>query len=346
MRYLGLSAAFAAFALAGCMHGVGGETAAAVAKPQAEAPDPAVIHANANRVGDIGYTEGYFGEGETRLHYVEAGSGPLIILYHGFPSFWYSWFDQMEALKGEYRVVAVDGLGSGLSAKPLGLEHYDIAILAAQLDAFSRHIGGDEKYILMGHDWGSVLALSYAQAYPDRLHKVVGMSAPPLNHMLNYVGNDPEQQRRTEYMQRFKVTTLEMLQATNAAEVVAQRSYAALAERGDLTQEEVALFHADLSSNERLHAAMHWYRANIPAFDAVADEDMWPGPDKRIAMPGLFIWGDKDQIFVDELIDRISVVEPMVETVRIPGVNHWVTMEDSELTTQAIKDFLADQSGE
>ncbi len=147
-----------------------------------EQTDPAVTYANANRDGDIAYKQGYFGSGETRLHYVEAGEGPLVILHHGWPSFWYSWFDQMEMLKSNYRVVAVDGLGSGLSAKPHDLEPYKLSALAKQLDDLARHLGGEEKFILIGHDWGSVLTLSYAQAYPERLHKVVGMNAPPLKH--------------------------------------------------------------------------------------------------------------------------------------------------------------------
>jgi pimeloyl-ACP methyl ester carboxylesterase len=306
----------------------------------ADAPDPAVTYANANRAGDIPYTEGYFGTGDNRLHYVEAGSGPLIILYHGFPSFWYSWFDQMEVLKADYRVVAVDGLGSGLSAKPLNLEPYDIANLAAQLDAFSRHLGGDDKYILIGHDWGSVLALSYAQAYPDRLHKVVGMNAPPLNLMLDYAATDPEQQRRSAYMQRFKVTTLEMLEAGNVAERVAVDSYKALGERGDLDPAELALFNQALASNTTLYAAMNWYRANVPPFDEATDDDKWPGPDARISVPGLFVWGDRDEVFVPALIAQIEIDEPMVKVVTLPGVNHWTPMENSAPATAAIVDFL------
>ncbi|MEM9507162.1 MAG: alpha/beta fold hydrolase, partial [Cyanobacteria bacterium P01_E01_bin.35] len=140
------------------------------------------------------------------LHYVEAGQGPLIILYHGFPSFWYSWFDQMEVLKGQYRVVAVDGLGSGLSAKPQESEPYKLKALSKQLDDLARHLAGDEKYVLIGHDWGSVLALSYAQAYPDRLHKVIGMNAPLLNMFLKFLAQSPEQQNRSAYMTRIKLT--------------------------------------------------------------------------------------------------------------------------------------------
>lgn len=348
MRHLGLAAATSAIMLGGCgqPNAERPRTLLPTAEQAVEAPDPAVTYANAHRSGDVGYTEGYFGDGDTRLHYVEAGSGSLVILYHGFPSFWYSWFDQMEALKSDYRVVAIDGLGSGLSAKPLGLEHYDIAKLAAQLDVFSRRIGGGEKYVLIGHDWGSVLALSYAQAYPDRLHKVVGMSAPPLNLFLAYAATDPEQQRRSEYMQRFKVTSLEMLEAANAAPGVAQRSYEALGERGDLSPEEVELFRSALSSNATLYAAMNWYRANIPPFDAVTDEDLWPAPDARIEVPGLFIWGEKDEVFVEPLIDSIEHVEPNLRTVVLPGINHWTSMEKSEVATRTILEFLASEPGE
>lgn len=305
-----------------------------------EGSDPAVLFANANRAGGISYTEGYFGTGDERLHYVEAGSGPLVILYHGFPSFWYSWFDQMEVLKADYRVVAVDGLGSGLSAKPLQLEPYEIANLAAQLDAFSRHLGGDDKYILIGHDWGSVLALSYAQAYPNRLRKVIGMNAPPLNLMLKHTATDKEQQRRSDYMQRFRVTTLEMLEAGNAAERVATDSYKALGERGDLEPTEIELFKHALSSNTTLYTAMNWYRANVPTFEEATDEDMWPGPGSRISVPGLFIWGERDEVFVPELIAKIEVEEPNVDVVILPGVNHWTSMENSGPATAAIVEFL------
>ena len=309
-----------------------------------EKPDPAVIFANKNRKGDIAYREGYFGSGETRLHYVEAGEGPLIIFYHGFPSFWYSWFDQMEALKTSYRVVAVDGLGYGLSGRPADLELYDIANLTAQLDAFSRHLGSDEKYILIGHDWGSVLAFSYAQAYPKRLHKVVGMSAPPLNLLLKHTATDKEQQRRTQYMQRFKTITLEMLKASNAAQTVGFRSYRNLAARGDLTSEELELFRTALAENETIDAGMNWYRANIPAFDDVKDEDLWPAPDAKIDMPGLFITGDQDKIFVEALIDKVDDAGPHMRTVILKGINHWTSMEQPDQATREIVKFLKEES--
>jgi len=311
-------------------------------KAAVQSPDPAVTFANTNRSGDIAYKEGYFGSGQARLHYVEAGEGPLVILYHGFPSFWYSWFDQMEALKEKYRVVAVDGLGSGLSAKPQNLEPYDIANLAAQLDALSRQLGGDEKYILVGHDWGSVLALSYAQAYPHRLQKVIGMNAPPLNMFLKFLKTSPEQQQRSSYMVRIKNTAFQQLQKTGGGKRIAEGAYANLLKRGDLTPEETALFHDALSCPESMYAAMNWYRANIPAWENISGEDMWPSPDATIDLPTLVIWGEKDRVAVPELVEQLATSSRNLKFVNLPGLNHWTSMEQPDQATKAILDFLAE----
>ncbi len=309
-----------------------------------EQSDPAVLFANANKAGAIGYQEGYFGSGDNRLHYVEAGQGPLIILYHGFPSFWYSWFDQMEALKEQYRVVAVDGLGSGLSAKPQNVGPYKLAALSKQLDDLSRHLGGDEKYILIGHDWGSVLALSYAQAYPQRLHKVIGMNAPPLNMFLKFLSESPEQQQRSTYMIRIKDTTIKQIQATDGGKRLAQLGYSKLASRGDLSEEEVALFGAAMADPKTAYAMMNWYRANIPAWDQITEDDMWPSPDATIDVPALVIWGEKDRVAVPELVSLLANASSKLKFVNLPEVDHWTSMEQPEKANQAILDFLNKKS--
>ena len=329
---------FVFFVLAACT--TVDEPAVATTPAGEEAGDPAVVFANANRTGEIGYKEGYFGSGDTRLHYVEAGEGPLVILYHGFPSFWYSWFDQMEALKGNYRVVAVDGLGSGLSAKPQNIEPYKLSKLAKQIDGLARHLAGDEKFVLIGHDWGSVLALSFAQAYPERLHKVVGMNAPPLNMFLKHLTNSPEQQQRSSYMVRIKESTIERLRSMGGGRGIAESAYAKLAERGDLKPEEVELFHNGMSSPETMFAMMNWYRANIPAWDKISDTDMWPSSDANIDVPALVVWGEKDRVAVPELVDKLANSSSNLKFVNLKGLNHWTSMEQPHLATEEITSFL------
>ena len=78
-----------------------------------------------------GLREGYAEIGDVRLHYVEAGEGPLIVLLHGFPEFWYAWRQQIEPLVAAgFRVVAPDTRGYNLSSKPEGVASYDISLLA------------------------------------------------------------------------------------------------------------------------------------------------------------------------------------------------------------------------
>jgi ribosomal protein L37E len=81
-----------------------------------------------------GVREGYADLGEVQLHYVEAGDGPLVILLHGFPEFWYGWRLQIKALAAAgFRVVAPDMRGYNLSSRPEGVDHYDIARLAGDV---------------------------------------------------------------------------------------------------------------------------------------------------------------------------------------------------------------------
>jgi epoxide hydrolase 4 len=302
--------------------------------------DPAVRYANANKAGEIGYKQGWFGEGDTRLHYVEAGKGPLILFYHGFPSSWFAWFDQMEALKGEYRVVAVDGLGAGLSAKPQALEPYHVEQLAKQLDQLARHLNGNKRFILVGHDWGAALSLAYAQGYPKRLNAVIGLSAPPYNLFLDLVKGDAAQQVRSQYMQRFRGLTLDNIRAGNLGGQIAKSAYASLTAANMISADEEALFVQTLSDPETMNAAMHWYRANIPPFADIDDSIRWPRHNRPIKVPTLLLWGEKDDVFVPAMFDKMPQYARELTVVKLPGVGHWASMDSPQLANRAIADFL------
>lgn len=302
--------------------------------------DPAVQYAESVSQFKLNYREGYFEDGPERLHFVEAGNGPLIILYHGFPSYWLSWREQFEAFAPHYRVIAVDGLGAGLSSKPDDLSLYKAEALAAQLDRFAHAVAPDEKFILIGHDWGSVLSLSYAQSRPDRLHGVVGMSAPPMNNLLAQLKNNPKQQANSEYMQRFKHTTRAQIEANRIAQRIARESYARLKTDSELTPREIELFHEVVGQTDAVNSGMNWYRANIPAWDDIDDASQWPGAAIRLKVPALYIHGERDMIFRPEVLDAMLEAEPMMEIVRLPGVGHWTSMEQPELANAAIQQFI------
>ena len=102
-------------------------------------------------------THGYAtSEGGVKIHYASLGSGPLVVMIHGFPDFWYSWRHQMAALADRFQVVAIDQRGYNLSDKPKGVESYDAALLVGDVAAVVRHLGRDRATIV-GHDWGGVV---------------------------------------------------------------------------------------------------------------------------------------------------------------------------------------------
>jgi pimeloyl-ACP methyl ester carboxylesterase len=98
---------------------------------------------------------GYADNNGVNIHYAETGEGPLVVMIHGFPDFWYSWRHQMAGLKDGYRVVAIDQRGYNLSDQPEGVENYDMRLLVSDVAAVVRHLG-EEKATIVGHDWGGV----------------------------------------------------------------------------------------------------------------------------------------------------------------------------------------------
>jgi epoxide hydrolase A/B len=116
--------------------------------------------------------------GETRLHCVEAGEGPLVLLVHGFPESWYSWRHQLPALAAAgHRVVAIDVRGYGRSSKPLAVEDYRMVRLVADNVALVAALGA-ETAVIIGHDWGAPIAWNSAMLRPDVFTAVAGLSVP------------------------------------------------------------------------------------------------------------------------------------------------------------------------
>ena len=115
-----------------------------------------------------------------RLHVAQAGprEGPLVILLHGFPEFSYAWKQQIPFLASAgYRVWAPDQRGYNLSEKPDGIAAYNLDELAADVIGLI-DAAGQNKVVLVGHDWGAAVAWWAAVKYPDRLSKLVVMNAP------------------------------------------------------------------------------------------------------------------------------------------------------------------------
>ncbi len=295
----------------------------------------AVAAANSQAPGSP-YRSHWCGSAGQRLHAVGAGAGPVVVFIHGFPSLWSCWQRQMEALRSRWRVIAIDAPGAGASQRSGACADYAVAPVAATLDCAIDELAGGQRVVLVGHDWGAALAFAYAQARPDRLAGVVGMSAPPINLFLDMLASDPSQQARSGYMQRLR--ELDVHGAAALAAGLAGRAYAGLVERGVMSQAELDHIAAAIEDPEAVLAGAAWYRANLPAPDQPATH--WPEDDAPLAVPAMLVWGAADQTFEPDLPERFVARHPKASLLRLPGVGHWPMFEATDSVNAALAEFL------
>lgn len=304
----------------------------------AMASDPAVAYAN--RTGSRPYTEGFIGKGNDRIHYVATGEGTPVILVHGFPSFWYVWFDQMEAFSACRRMIAIDAPGAGLSGRPVRDADYRVARLARQLDRTIAALAQGEKVTLVGHDWGGALAWSYAQWKPQRLDRLAVFSAPPYDLFLDMLADDPAQRAASAYVPRLQALNRDSIEQLNVPSTLFATAYGRAISEGVLTVEEGELFRGALSNPAAIDAGIAWYRANIPPFDAMTTSRGWPRRSGPITIPVLLIEGSEDKTFAPTLAKRARAKAEKLTTAMLPGVGHWTPFEDPQAANALLGAFL------
>src|SRR5262245_18860577 len=121
--------------------------------------------------------------GGVRLHVAEAGSGPLVVLLHGFPEFWYAWRHQIPALaRAGFHVVAPDMRGYNLSDKPRGVHPYRVPTLVEDVAGLIR-ASGAPRAAVVGHDWGGLVAWALAMQHPELVDRLVIVNSPHPKNM-------------------------------------------------------------------------------------------------------------------------------------------------------------------
>ncbi len=116
----------------------------------------------------------------TRIHCVEEGAGPLVLLVHGFPESWYSWRHQLPVIAAAgFRAVAIDVRGYGRSSAPLAVEAYGmLQHVTDNLGVVEALVGRGSPAIIIGHDWGAPIAAHSALLRPDIFTAVAMLSVP------------------------------------------------------------------------------------------------------------------------------------------------------------------------
>ncbi len=263
----------------------------------------------------------------------EAGpeSGPLVVLLHGFPEFWFGWRHQIDALAGAgFHVVAPDQRGYNLSDKPKGVAAYDLDALAGDVIALAAGYGA-ETFRLVGHDWGASVAWWIAERHPERLSQVALINAPHPAIWRNAMDNDPEQRKASGYVKTFAIPYLpELMVRSGNYKVLAAALREAVHPPSD---EEIAQYRVAWSQPGALSAAINYYRAIL--------KRQFEMPHKEsLATPTHIIWGAKDKYGLPRLAEASRDLCRNGQLTLLPEATHWAHHDEPARVNEILVNFL------
>jgi pimeloyl-ACP methyl ester carboxylesterase len=273
------------------------------------------------------------GAGGLRLHAVEAGpeGGPLVILLHGFPEFWYGWRRQVAHLADRgFRAVAPDQRGYGRSDRPDGLQSYVLDRLADDVVELARALGRD-RFSLVGHDWGGIVAWWLALREPARVERLAVLNAPHPATLRPYAMRHPGQALKSWYVMMFQLPGLPELLARARGYRLLARSMEGTSRRGAFHPYDLDRYREEWSRPGALTAMLNWYRALPLAGEA---------PDRRVKVPTLILWGRRDAFLQPGLARAALDLCDDGRLVMLDRATHWLHHEEPEAVSAHLAAFL------
>ena len=279
------------------------------------------------------WNHNYLNTNGVRLHYVFQGEGPLMLMLHGFPEFWYSWRHQIVAFSHNYRVVAPDLRGYNYSDKPQSIESYSISELIKDIAGMITELGY-EKCILVGHDWGGALAWYFANEYPEMISQLIVLNFP---HPAKFQQGlrTPQQLKKSWYIFFFQLPYLpELLFQLNDYQAIASVFTKSTIEQSAFTSEDIEAYKKAASQPGALTAAINYYRCSFQQL--FKEVKSW----NKLDIPTLIIWGENDIYLGKELTYGTTDYVNDLTIKYIPNCSHWVQQEKPQLVNQYMADFL------
>lgn len=266
-----------------------------------------------------------------RLHYVEAGAGPLVVLLHGFPEFWYAWRQQILPLAAAgFRVLAPDLRGFNLSAKPGGVGAYGIGALADDVHALIQS-AGVARASVVGHDIGAGVAWALAMRHPAAVDRLVVVNGPHPERMRRGMLN-PRQLLRSWYIFLLQLPWLPELVASARGHALLLQPFERIPAEARWSPDECEAYRRAFEEPGALHAMINHYRAMLRPTVALRLQ--------RIDAPVLVLWGDRDPYLGRALAQPSRRWVPGAQVEYLAGLGHFVQHEQPELLNRRIVDFL------
>jgi pimeloyl-ACP methyl ester carboxylesterase len=257
---------------------------------------------------------------------IDQGTGPAVLLLHGFPDSRFLWRHQIKPLlDAGFRVIAPDLRGFGDAPKPTAVADYRLQVIATDVIGILDALGVQQTRIV-GHDWGAALTWFLASTNPKRFEKVVALSVGAIgNSGLNTLA------------QREKSWYFLFFQFEGVAEATLQQNDWAFFKEFARGQGDTERYWKDLARPGALTAGLNWYRANVRPQMPVAIPLMLP----KVSVPTMGIWSDGDVFLTEEQMTRSP--ERLSGTWRyekIAGAGHWLMLDKPAELNRLLLDFL------
>ena len=267
--------------------------------------------------------QGYVDSNGVKIHYASVGTGPLIVMIHGFPDYWYTWRKQMEGLSDKYQCVAIDQRGYNLSDKPEGVENYAIPLLVGDVIAVIKHFGKD-KAIIVGHDWGGAVSWALALSAPQYVDRLIILNLPHPRGITRELAHNPKQQAASEYARNF--------QKEGAENMVKPEQLAFWVTDADAKQKYIEAF-----QRSSIKAMLNYYKANYPRPPYQEDSSAVV----KTQMPVLMFHGLKDTALLSDALNNTwDWMGKDLTLVTVPDSGHFVQQDAADLVTRTMRAWL------
>ena len=279
---------------------------------------------------------GYADSGDVTIHYATVGEGPLVVMIHGFPDFWYSWRHQMEGLKDNFQVVAIDQRGYNRSGQPKGVENYDMSLLVDDVAAVVRHLG-HEKATIVGHDWGGAVAWNVAFTRPEIVHNLVILDLPHPTGMARAWATNEVAFANTSYARTFREGS------PGDPKIFFGFPMTAETLSGWVRDESARARYIEAFGRSDFDGMLANYKQNYPdLWSADADPGGLAPPDPPpLEIPTLVFHGLQDQaLHSDGLNNTWDWIDSDLTIVTAPDAGHFIQQDAAELVTDTMRWWL------